>query len=316
MKGRSITGQALLAGALALAVGAPAARAQTGESGRARVGATRIPSAGASVGGARAATRALRAQTPTYQVYAIRYGATPDVPMRGLAPGADSTRRMDMPWMLWLLRGSDGRNVLVDAGFYDPRAVAQWRVVDFVLPSRAVARAGVAPEEVSDVVLTHAHFDHAGGVDLFPRARIWIQREEYDSLTTGPGRRGEAGMTREDAARLAVFRERGRVHLVDGAGEILPGIRVFPHGGHTWGSQYVAVNTRIGTIVIASDNVTTYENLERHLPASIAADTAANLRAQEHMLRLVSRPALILPGHDADVFRRFPRPGNGIARID
>ena len=311
MKGGRITCLALAAGILGTAGLAPA-RAQTPDSGRPRVRATPVTSGG----GATRARTAIRQKPTTYRVFAIRYGTTPDVPTRNFVPDADSTRRMDLSFMVWLLRGSDGRDVLVDAGFYQPREVAQWRVADFVLPSRAVARAGVAPEEVSDLILTHAHFDHDGGMDLFPRARIWIQREEYDSATAGPGRRGEAGMTQAAAAELVRFRQQGRVQLIDGESEILPGIRVFPRGGHTWGSQYLAVATRAGTVVIASDNVATYENLARHRPNPLAVDTIANLRAQEQMLKLAARPELVVPGHDPDVFRRFPKPGNGIARID
>ncbi len=310
MMGGRFTRLAVAAVIVAIAGRMPA-RAQTTDSGRSAV--TAAPAARAP---RPRPARAAPQKPIVYSVYAIRYGTTPGVPTRNFVPDADSTRRMDLSFMVWLLRGSDGRNVLVDAGFYQPREVAQWRVADFVLPSRAVARAGVAPDSVSDLILTHAHFDHDGGMDLFPKARIWIQRAEYDSATEGPGRRGEAGMTQSAAAQLALFRQQGRVELIDGEREILPGIRVFPRGGHTWGSQYLAVATRVGTVVIASDNVPTYECLERHLPNAGTTDAAANLRAQEKMLKLAARPQLVLPGHDPDIFKRFPKPGNGIARID
>lgn len=300
----------LLAGATAWPAPAGAQVPDSGSRARAAAAAPGRPS------GSARARRPARAKPPRYAVYAIEYGVTRSMPVRGFLPGADSTRRMDLAFMFWLIRGPNGRNVLVDGGFYDPRTVAQWRVTDFVLPSRAILRAGVAPEEVTDLVLTHAHFDHAGGVDLFPKARIWIQREEYDSATAGPGRRGELGMDATIAARLVQFREAGRVRLLDGASEILPGIRAFPRGGHTWACQYLAVNTRAGVVVLASDNVPTYENLERRLPNALAIDSAANRRALELMLRLAARPALVVPGHDPEVFRRFPRPGSGIARID
>ena len=55
-----------------------------------------------------------RAAAPTYEVYAIRYGTLPAFRMSGLILGADTSRRLDIAMMVWLLRGSDGRNVLVD----------------------------------------------------------------------------------------------------------------------------------------------------------------------------------------------------------
>ena len=73
---------------------------------------------------------------------------------------------------------------------------------------------------------------------------------------------------------------------------------------------------RTGTVVLASDNAYLYENLEKHRPIAQSLDTLSNLRAQERMTRLASEPRLVVPGHDVDVFVRFPRPGNGVARIE
>jgi len=83
---------------------------------------------------------------------------------------------------VWLVRGG-GRNVLVDTGFYRPQLFSAFKVADYVRPDEAVARAGVRSDEVTDVVLTHMHWDHADGADLFPNATVWIQRDEYAYYT-------------------------------------------------------------------------------------------------------------------------------------
>jgi glyoxylase-like metal-dependent hydrolase (beta-lactamase superfamily II) len=108
----------------------------------------------------------------------------------------------------------------------------------------------------------------------------------------------------------------GRVNLVDGdAREIIPGITVYIGGKHTFQSQYAGVNTTSGIVVLASDNMYLYENLEKHVPISQTLDAASNLAAQERMTRIAASPRLIVPGHDPAVFVRFPLPGNGVARI-
>jgi hypothetical protein len=111
------------------------------------------------------------AQTPQYDVYAIRYATIPGFPVAsliaGLEKGADESRKIDIAMMVWLVRGG-GRNIVVDSGFYRPQFFKSFKVTDFVRPDEAVARAGVKPEEVTDVILTHAHWDHADGADLFP----------------------------------------------------------------------------------------------------------------------------------------------------
>ncbi len=264
-----------------------------------------------------AATAAV-AQTrpaPAYRVYAIQYAVLPGFPLRGLVEGADSTQRIDIAMMVWLLKGADGRMVLVDAGFHRDSLMRASKPRSYVRPDSAVLRAGVRPADVTDLVLTHLHWDHADGVDLFPRAHVWVQKAEYEHYTA-PGRPGHEGVTAADAAFLERLRAEGRLTLIDGDDrEILPGIVVYTGGKHTYASQYLGVHTAEGTTVVASDNVYLYLNLERHAPIAQTLDRASNLAAQERMLKLATSPRLIVPGHDPAVFVRFPQPGNGVAEI-
>lgn len=121
-------------------------------------------------------------QKPVYEVYAIRYATLPDFPVAGLVKGAEPGRKMDIAMVVWLLKGN-GRTILVDSGFYRPQFFKAWTVKDFIKPSEAVAQFGVKPEEITDVVISHMHWDHADGMDLFPRARIWVQKDEYTYYT-------------------------------------------------------------------------------------------------------------------------------------
>jgi glyoxylase-like metal-dependent hydrolase (beta-lactamase superfamily II) len=108
----------------------------------------------------------------------------------------------------------------------------------------------------------------------------------------------------------------GRVRLIEGdAKEILPGISVFTGGKHTYASQYVGVQTSAGTVVLASDNAYLYENLKKRLPIAQTLDVDANVKAQERMLKMAATPALVIPGHDPDVFVRFPAVAPGVVRI-
>src|SRR5258705_9932454 len=72
---------------------------------------------------------------PTYEVYAISYGIIPDFPVSGLVAGADRSRKLDIQMMVWLLKGSNGSNILVDSGFYRDKFFTQWKVKNFVKPS-------------------------------------------------------------------------------------------------------------------------------------------------------------------------------------
>jgi hypothetical protein len=103
---------------------------------------------------------------------------------------------------------------------------------------------------------------------------------------------------------------------VDGdAKEIMPGISVYTGGKHTYQSQLATVNTASGTVAIASDNMYLYENLAKKRPIAQTLDSLSNLRTQARMTTLVSDPRLIIPGHDPEVFTRFPSAGPGVAHI-
>ena len=256
--------------------------------------------------------------TPVYEVHAIRYGSLARFPVASLIAGSDTARRMDIALMVWLVRapGAGQRIVLMDAGFYRDKFITRWRPVDYVRPSVAVERAGIRAQDVTDIIISHVHWDHLDGADLFPNARIWIQRAEYEYYVDTAGRPLRSTIDSADARMLADFRRAGRVQLVEGDSvEVMPGIRVFTGGKHTFASQYATVSTASGTVVLASDNAYLYENFERHRPISQTLDSLSNLAAQARMLRLAGGLQRIVPGHDPAVFTRFPEPGGGVARI-
>jgi glyoxylase-like metal-dependent hydrolase (beta-lactamase superfamily II) len=262
------------------------------------------------------------AATPVYEVFAIRYASMPETPVNSLVAGADPARKMSIAMIVWLIRGN-GRVILVDSGFYRPQFFKELKIDGFLKPSDAVAQSGIMPavkaQDVTDVVITHMHWDHADGMDLFPNARIWLQKDEYTYYTgeawQSPHTHG--GIAKDDVLAAVKLNLAGRVSLVNGdTQEILPGITCYIGGKHTFQSQYVGVNTRAGTVILASDNMYLYENLEKHVPIAQTLDAASNLRAQDRMKQLAASPRLIVPGHDPAVFDKFPKISERVVRIE
>jgi glyoxylase-like metal-dependent hydrolase (beta-lactamase superfamily II) len=254
---------------------------------------------------------------PQYEVFAVKYAVIPDFRVSGLVAGADKDRKMDIAMMVWLVRGN-GHTILVDSGFYREQFFRQWKVTDFVKPSEAIARVGLKPDDVTDVIVTHMHWDHADGMDLFPKAKVWIQKEEleYYAGSAWQARNAHGGIDPEDVLAAVKLNTQGRLGLVNGdMQEILPGISCYTGGKHTYASQFVTVNTAAGSVVLASDNLYLYENLDKHVPIAATLDAASNLRAQDRMRELAGKLALIIPGHDPAVMTRFPEVALGVVRI-
>jgi len=218
-----------------------------------------------------------------------------------------------------VLKGVDCRVAIVDSGFHRDQYLRQYTVKDYVKPSDAIAPLGLAADQVTDVFLSHMHWDHAGGIDLFPKARVWVQKDEYDYYTgeAWQSPRAHGGIDADDVLEIVKRNTEGKVSFVRGEDDTsLSGIAFGIGGKHTFASQFFVVSTRPRDVVIASDNMYLYENMDAHVPIAQTLDAVSNLRTQDRMKSLASEPRLLVPGHDPAVFARFPRVSDRIVRIE
>jgi glyoxylase-like metal-dependent hydrolase (beta-lactamase superfamily II) len=255
--------------------------------------------------------------TPEYSIQAIRYASSPDVPVAELVVGGPKDEKIEIAMVVWLIRGG-GHTILFDSGFHRDTFVKDYPMKDYLRPDKAVETAGVKPEDVTDIVISHAHWDHMGGIDLFPKANVWIQKEEYRYYTMDAWQPGgnHGGIDPEDTKMLLQLNTEGRMHLVDGDNvEIFPGIRAYTGARHTYASQYLRVEGN-PTFVLASDNCYFYLNLSSHMASATFsdADHAANIAAQSRMIELAGSADRVVPGHDALQFQKFPTEGR-VAKI-
>ena len=177
----------------------------------------------------------------------------------------DDRNRIRLAMRCLLLRGR-GRTVLVDTGM-GHKADAAFREIYAVdhghsalVPS--LAALGVAPADVTDVLLTHLHFDHAGGTTergedgrlrlVFPEAAHHVQRRHWD--WTRESTREAASFLPENLDPLAAS---GRLVLHDGPGEIFPGVETVVVDGHTRGQQLPLLHGPEGTLFYPADLVPT-----------------------------------------------------------
>jgi glyoxylase-like metal-dependent hydrolase (beta-lactamase superfamily II) len=250
--------------------------------------------------------------TPEYSIQAIRYASVPDVPVSELVIGGPKDQKIEIAMVVWLIRGG-GHTILFDSGFHRETFLKDFPMKDYLRPDKAVESAGVKPEEVTDIVISHAHWDHMGGINLFPKANVWIQKDEYRYYTGEAWQPGgnHGGIDPDDVKQLVQLNTEGRLRLVDGDNvEILPGIRAYTGSRHTYASQYLRVEGN-PTLVLASDNCYLYRNLATRAASATfsEADHAANIAAQARMIELASSADRVVPGHDTLQFQKFPTRG-------
>jgi len=120
----------------------------------------------------RASARAQQAP-PVDEIDAVRDGTRANVQVSALIAGAAASRWLDGTLMVWVIERRDGTVWLVDAGGYRAAFPTRGKPVDDRTPSDAVAALGIAADQVTDIIVSHVHWDHADGLDLLPKARVW-----------------------------------------------------------------------------------------------------------------------------------------------
>jgi len=257
----------------------------------------------------------------TYEVFAIRYGHMAE---RKRVDNFIMTDRHDDPmpidYYIWVIRNAD-RTFIVDTGFDHEEAADRGRKL-LRLPREGLEMLGIDANTVTDVIISHMHYDHAGTLDDFPAATFHLQEKEMNYAT---GRHMcQAPMahayTANHVTSLVHKVFEGRVAYYDGSREIAPGISVHLIGGHTMGVQCVKVKTARGEVIVASDAVHFYENMDATSPFIIAYSVADMVDGYDTMRRLASSSNHIIPGHDPLVMARYPALSKAtageIARLD
>lgn len=224
----------------------------------------------------------------------------------------------------WLVRGGGGVVMLVDSGMNEIAVVTERLKVGGVGGGHpafrtALAAEGLTPGDVTHVVLTHMHFDHAENLDLFPQACVVVQRAEL-MAAVDPVPSQRIFYWRSTLTNLIERKRPAQLRLVDGDADLFPGIRLLKTGAHTEGMQVVVVTTAKGRVALVSD-------LGDHYRYWYPADPRANRRPQRSlsdafltgnvrsgserewqaaMRRVLDNADIVVPAHDFRIPVRIP----------
>jgi len=242
-----------------------------------------------------------------WEVYAVKYAD------RNARTRADSFIFDDnhdaphpMDYFMWVLRRG-AEVILVDTGYDDVEASPRARPIRLD-PAAALAPLGLTPDDITTLIVTHLHYDHAGGLHLFPNATLHMQAAEM-AYATGPCMCHDTlrmPFTADHVCEAVKRLYAGKVIFHDGDAEVAEGVTVHCIGGHSRGLQAVRVHTAAGWLVLASDAAHFYENQRLRKPFPIVVDLQNMLDGFATLDRLASHPDLIVPGHDPLVRSFFP----------
>jgi glyoxylase-like metal-dependent hydrolase (beta-lactamase superfamily II) len=217
-----------------------------------------------------------------YSIWVMEYAYVPQQATSLFIYGAHNQGHRKMPYGYIVIKGQ-GRTMMVDVGYnheaHGKVLAESYGVEGWQSPRTVLAECGVTPEEVSTIVLTHAHFDHMGNLAAFPNATFYIQERELSKWVWSMSleRRFRwlmLGVDTADIMRVVDLARQGRLVAVDGDREnVVPGLDLHAaFDTHTLGSMYVALRNDLApgsadAWVFAGDLVYAHENLVGSNPA-------------------------------------------------
>jgi glyoxylase-like metal-dependent hydrolase (beta-lactamase superfamily II) len=267
---------------------------------------------------------------PDYSIWVLEYAYSKLFPKSGVVYGAHNQGTLKLPYCYVLIKGQ-GHVAMVDVGYnnveygktlHDRFGIENWHSAADVL-----GECGLTPEDVSHVFITHGHFDHMGGIDLFPKAKFYLQEKEMAAWVSIMALPKEfrwlmAATDPGDIIRAVDLARQGRLVCVNGAMEdVLPGIDLHPaYDTHTAACQYVMVRndgkrTTADGWILAGDLVYQFDNLRGtdetapyYIPVGLANGSQTNLIFTTHeMLGHVGRETRrVIPIHEERLKDAFP----------
>jgi glyoxylase-like metal-dependent hydrolase (beta-lactamase superfamily II) len=265
-----------------------------------------------------------------YSIWVLEYAYVPKYHMSGIIYGAHNEGYRKLPYGYVVIKGKD-RVAMVDVGFNNKDLGAtfasMYGVENWHSPREVLAQCGVTPEQVTDIFVTHAHFDHIGGTGEFPNAKFYIQEQELSKWiwAMSLGRKFSfltGAIDPADIMRMVNAAKEGRLVVVDGDREdVLPGIDVHAAlDSHTWGCMYVRVRNdgkpdSADSFVFAGDLAYCMENLRgrdgnegMYIPVGLAVGSQMNLlTATDRMLGMVGNDVKrVIPVHEERLKDLYP----------
>lgn len=268
-----------------------------------------------------------------YSIWVLEYCYVSKYHKSGVLYGAHNQGYLKLPYCYALIKGK-GQVAMVDVGYndkaYGKHLGDKFGVENWHNPTDVLGGVGLKPEDVQNVFITHAHFDHFGNVEDFPNATFHIQEREIAKWVWAMSlpdrlRWMMVAVDPGDIIRGVDLARQKRLKAIDGdVSNVLPGIDLHvAYDSHTFGSQWVHVrndgkpDSKDGW-VLAGDLVYVFENVEgpgavvdvdqMYVPVGLAVGSQQNLlMATEAMMKSVQYdPKRVIPIHEERLKDRFP----------
>lgn len=186
------------------------------------------------------------------EILTLKYGESV-LPESMIFEGGDKNAVRPITFTVYLVR-TDSQNILIDAGCV---TMPGFEMKNFIGPIKALESVGLSPDDITDLVITHAHHDHAECAEYYKNANVFIQRDEYEKASKYLG-------------------ESTKIHLFDNEVKIADGVRAIKIGGHSKGSCIVEICDNGTIYVVTGDECYLKECIKKRIPTGASKNRDAS----------------------------------------
>ncbi|EQA45973.1 metallo-beta-lactamase domain protein [Leptospira broomii serovar Hurstbridge str. 5399] len=232
-------------------------------------------------------------------LYAVLYGKGkyPNY----LTDSGEKEGEQELAFFFYLIK-QNKRIILVDSGISSEETRSKYGIQNWISPDKILLKAGIRPNMVTDIILTHFHFDHAGGLDLFHNARIYVRPQEWELLK-------KTNWFVNQAKILHAKENDRKVIFLQSSVELFPNFRIIFTGGHTPGHSAVEwLRAPKNRVLITGDECYFIEHCIEGtgLPISSASSVRNNREFLHYVELLAEQGAKIFTFHDPIILEQNP----------
>ena len=255
-------------------------------------------------------------QKQKYEIYAIKYAGPFTSSGAFILWMREWEKTLERFYFFWCITG-EGGPIVVDCGV-SPELAKQKKLKGYISPVEALQRIDVVASQVPKVIITHMHWDHFGGMQLFPNATFYVQEKEFNFWLKNPIAKRPVFQIVADKAAMSFMAElegTDRLVLVNGDQEIMPGIELLLSPGHTPGLQAVAVGVRRGTAILGSDCAHFFRNYAEDWPSALIVDLVGWMRTYDKLRKKASSSEMLFPGHDPLMLENYSKVAEDVTKL-
>ncbi len=221
------------------------------------------------------------------EIYVLEYGKS-YYPSH-LVNTLQKTKSVSMSWLFYLLVDSENHKILVDTGFSEIEYSKRFGLSFFQSPAKVLEDAGFKASEIDSIIITHSHFDHLGGILLFPNASIYIQKSEYENFS-------KTSEFKKYSTHFQKIKNSNQLFLLEDSTILTNSISIQKTSGHTIGSQIVRFQAKGNSYVITGDECYFVDACVQRI--NIPREAAYSVKNNINFLNTIQKSENILTLHD------------------